>query len=552
MNHFSTITPQLFYSFPMQEEEKRRIDGFIELLESSGVSEYIKLDEHETAKPGRPSYNPYDLFAAVLLGFAIGKPTLREIESSCRNDIRFIYILKGKIPDHTTISRFITEVITPKRNELFSCITAAIFSNCSLDMDTCFIDGTKQEAKSNKYKFVWKPLAFHKKLCDKVRNLLSRLGIPQDIPGEGIFKSSLIQKKIIEAEDISPEDIGVTDKALRRMKDNLIEYLLKAIEYEEKESICGPNRNSYYKTDHDATAMSLKQDYYSGLGSSMHAAYSVQLLVSNGLIAAYLVSQERADMYTFTKTIDAFHSMYSHYPKRIGADSGYGCTENYRYCKEHNIKAFVKYNSWEGENNGRRPAVYELNGDSTITCLGKKTGYLTEISGRHPKKKGGVFYLVEDCAGCEFMPYCRQFMKEPKGDYKIFEVQTEFIRFKQEARDLLLTPEGIEMRVNRSCQAEGAFGSIKHNMAYDRFRRVSLEKVDAEMMLSCLGYNIRKLMRLIDGTARFSYWKAPVETTAGCFKKPSAKRLKNRVEKRRNKQPNETARDSYKYKHKRK
>ena len=103
------------------------------------------------------------------------------------------------------------------------------------------------------------------------------------------------------------------------------------------------------------------------------------------------------------------------------------------------------------------------------------------------------------------------------------------------------------MRVNRSCQVEGAFGSLKNNMSYDRFRRTSMDKVDTEMMLSCLGYNLRKYMRFIEGKAKFSYWKAPEGTVKGDFKKPSAKRLKNRVEKKRKKQPNELARDSHKH-----
>ena len=343
MKHFSTIAPQLFYSFPILVEEKRKIDGIIELLEYSEVAEYLKAKEEDQAQTGRPSYNPYDLFAAILLGFTIGKPTLREIESSCQNDLRFIYILKGKIPDHTTISRFITEVILPRKTEIFTCITKAIFKKCNLEMDICFIDGTKQEAKPNKYRFVWKPTTFHEKLCDKIRNLLSVLGLSAGVQEKGIFDSSVIQRKIKESEVIKPDDIGVTEKALAKMKSNLLEYLLKAIEYEEKEAICGPNRNSYYKTDHDATAMCLKQDYYSGLGSNMHAAYSVQLMASSGVIVTYLVSQERTDTYDFINTVDKFHGMYGTYPKKIGADAGYGCTANYRYCDENGIKAFLKY-----------------------------------------------------------------------------------------------------------------------------------------------------------------------------------------------------------------
>lgn len=81
------------------------------------------------------------------------------------------------------------------------------------------------------------------------------------MPEKGIFDSSVIQRKIKESEVIKPDDIDVSEKALAKMRSNLLEYLLKAIEYEEKEAVCGPNRNSYYKTDHDATAMCLKQDF---------------------------------------------------------------------------------------------------------------------------------------------------------------------------------------------------------------------------------------------------------------------------------------------------
>ena len=549
MKHFSTIAPQLFYSYPIVEEEREQIDGILGLLEHSGVAEYLETGESELPQTGRPGYNPCDLFAAITIGFALGKATLREMESACRNDLRFIYVLKGKVPDHTTISRFITDVVLPKRTEIFSCITRAVFELCSLSMDTCYIDGTKIEARPNKYKFVWKPTAFHSKLCGKTRNLLSALGIPIDDSENGIFSSSVIQRKIKEAEAIQPSDIGVSEKALGKMKSTLIEYLLKAVEYEEKEAICGPGRSSYYKTDHDATAMCLKHDYYSGLGSNMHAAYSVQLLVSNGLIATYLLSQQRTDMYDFANTVNKFHGMYGAFPARIGADSGYGCTENYRYCKRNGIKGFIKYGSWEGESSGRRPSVYEYDKESnTITCLGGRTGRQADIKERHPKRKGTVFFLVENCSGCLFMPYCRRFMKEPEGSFKVFEVDVDYMVLKQEARDMLLTPEGIEMRVNRSCQVEGAFGSLKSNMSYDRFRRTSFSKVDAEMMLACLGYNMRKYMRFIEGKARFSYWKAPAGTRCGEFKKPSSKRLKNSVERIRRNNPNDISRDYHKHK----
>lgn len=410
-------------------------------------------------------------------------------------------------------------------------------------MGTCYIDGTKIEADANRYKFVWKPTRWHERLDGKARNLLSIMGLADDLPAEGLLPSSLVVRKLEEARKLSDGSQPWIGKL-----DNLTSYLLKMIEYEEKERICGPYRNSYYKTDHDATAMCLKQDYYSGLGSSMHAAYSAQFITSHGFIVTYLVSQDRSDMYVFARTVDAFHSMYGMHPKRICADSGYGCTENWRYCHDHGIKGFIKYNSWAGERSGRNPAIYELEENGAITCLGGRKGYITQIPSRHPKRKGAVFYRVDGCTGCAFMPYCRRFMNERTGSFKIFEVSPEYQRYKQEARDMLLSVEGIEMRVNRSIQAEGSFGGLKQDMAYTRLRRTSLEKASLEIMLSCLGFNIRKYMRFIVKQTGFKEWKAPEGTKPEAFKKPSAKRLANRAAKVRQKSKNEQVRDSHKYK----
>lgn len=139
--------------------------------------------------------------------------------------------------------------------------------------------------------------------------------------------------------------------------------------------------------------------------------------------------------------------------------------------------------------------------------------------------------IVENCDGCEFMPYCHRFMQEPESSSRIFDVPVEYVQLKQEARDILLSVEGIEMRVNRSIQAEGVFGAIKQDMAYTRLRRTSLPKAELEIMLMCLGFNIRKYMRFLSGNASFNYWRAPEGTQPQTFEKPSAKRLANRVAK---------------------
>ncbi len=546
MVHFSSNGDQLFYSFPIQVEEKEKLDAFLNLLESSGVWKYLSLPENSLPETGRPSYNPFKLFAAILLGFSIGQASLREIESSCKNDLRFLYFLDFSSPSFSTISRFILDVIGPRMTEIYACITLALFHKCGIQMDTVFLDGTKQEAKPNKYKFVWKPTYFHERLSDKIRNLLSLMGLTNNLPTQGIIPTTMIIQKYREAQNVPVDQIAGGEKARCKMLKSLEGYLLKATEYDEKEAICGPHRRSYYKTDHDATAMCLKQDYYSGLGSNMHAAYSAQILVSRGFVVSYMVSQDRTDLYTLIPALNIFRDMYNCYPDRLGADAGYGCLTNYEFCEQNNIKAFVKYQSWNGESSGRNPALYELLDDGNILCLGGRIGFKTEITNRHPKNPGAVFYKVKGCLGCEFMPYCRRYMKEKEGNEKYFEIQPRFARLKQKARDLLLTPEGIEMRVNRSCQVEGVFGVIKQNMTYTRFRRTTLRRVSIEFALTCLGHNIRKFMRYTATGKLPLYWTAPTDLKAGVFKKPSAKRLARRVNKKRIRQANEIARSSYK------
>jgi len=313
--------------------------------------------------------------------------------------------------------------------------------------------------------------------------------------------------------------------AYRNTEKALFGLLQKTLEYEEKETIIGPNRMSYYKTDKDATAMALKADYYAKLGSHMHAAYNVQILVIQGLIFSYLVSQSRDDMNLFIDVMDKFHRSYKVYPKRICADAGYGSLENYRYLHQHHIENYVKHLSWEGNKSARNPDAFHLNEDDTITCLNGHVGYEIKLPFRHPRKAESVFYKVEKCSLCQWAPYCKRFMSKQDEDFKIFEVVKDLERYKYESQLNLCSPKGIELRVNRSIQVEGVFGIVKQDYGYVRFRRRGLLKVSTESMLNYLGFNVAKLFRYFETGKQNTFWTAPDNLEPEIFKKLSWKRL---------------------------
>lgn len=527
MSYFLTRKLFLTPSFDLDVKETQLFERFLQYLEDSGVGAVIeKHVKNDTNSGGRPNVNYYNLFAVILYGFANGNATLRDLADACGHDIRYIWIMEQVRPSYTTICNYINNVIVPNEDELFGLLVKQLVKEMKIELDDAFVDGSKFEANANKYKFVWKPETFHQRISKTFFELLEKVKICQTYSKEVMVKSKTVFSSICELEK-KKDEIDLVQ--FEKTKKALNAILSKVLEYEEKERICGDGRRSYFKTDHDATAMCLKQDYYSGLGSNMHAAYNVQILVIKGLILAYYVSQSRTDCSDFISVLRNFFKHFSKYPKNVCADAGYGNLENYLFLNENGIGNYVKNISWEGNVNGRYPDCYYLNEDNTITCLNGRIGVETDIPGRHPKKANAVFFKITGCSDCGFKDYCMRYLKKDfHADFKVFEVVKQMAQLKQEAQQNLLSPKGIELRVNRSIQVEGAFGIEKYDQGYNRIRRRGLKNVSTEMMLYFFGLNLRKLMNYYTKGSSLTYWIAPPSLTAQELKKPSAKKLSKR------------------------
>ena len=139
--------------------------------------------------------------------------------------------------------------------------------------------------------------------------------------------------------------------------------------------------NSYYKTDHDATAMCLKDDYYSGLGSNMHAAYNTQILVSDGFIVSYYVSQDRSDTRTLANAIEQFHKWYGQYPEKFVQMPA---TEALAIMSTANrkVSSLHKISVLEWRKDRKESALYEYVDEKTITCLGFRKGVRVKLADR--------------------------------------------------------------------------------------------------------------------------------------------------------------------------
>ncbi len=81
----------------------------------------------------------------------------RDVESSCKRDINFIYLLDGApAPDHSTIARFISLHLSRCSKKIMSEVGNILLDLGEISGENIFIDGTKIESVANKYSFVWR------------------------------------------------------------------------------------------------------------------------------------------------------------------------------------------------------------------------------------------------------------------------------------------------------------------------------------------------------------------------------------------------------------
>ena len=532
MPYFSTEQLTFTHPFELDPKEKEKLFLFLSFLDESSVGAVIdKYSRVNRFSGGRPPYNPFRLFSTLIYAYSKPNMSLRKIEELTKFDLRFICLMENDSPSHVAISRFLNNIVVKGRKEIFSCIVNTLLKKYEISAEDSFIDGTKIEANANKYKFVWKPSKHRINLVNNILEVLKKyVKVPdkkKNITSKELGKNmNIIYDRIInELGKITPKGKGHRYKEIEKDYYLLSKYQLKLLEYEEIEEICGKNRNSYYKTDHDATAMCLKEDYYSGVGSNMHAGYNIQISVSKGIITDFYVSQDRNDQYTLIPFLKDYYSLYGCYPKRVCADAGYGSYKNYKFLDENNIENYVKYNLWNKEVDGKYIDKFRVDDKDDVICLNGKKGKLFYGSNTHPTSKNELIYIIDECLYCRFKKVCNKGLANQYSDKRMFRINKEYIKYKAIARKNLLSIKGIEMRVNRSSQVEGAFGVMKQDMGFERFNYRGLEKVEAEVMLVCLGYNIRKLMRLIDGTAKLDYWIPPENIEEEKMPEPNFKKL---------------------------
>lgn len=282
----------------------------------------------------------------------------------------------------------------------------------------------------------------------------------------------------------------------------MIKETEKLIKYEKQEEIL-LERNSYSKTDEDATFMRMKD-------GTLLPAYNVMLSTENQFIVNYSVHQNAGDSNLF---VEHMKKLSDKRVKNAVGDAAFGTEQNYAYLERLGIGNYLKFSTFHKEQTKKHKENifhkdnFEYDNDSFKCPDGRILSYKYE--GLKRNKNGTASYVrmyeSNDCGNCVLAESCK------KGNLRSIQVNQRLERYKKETRENLESHKGIELRKLRSIEVETVFGNIKWNYSFRRFLLRGLEKVNIEIGLLSIAQNLRKIHKMsLKGKALiifFTYYK---------------------------------------------
>ena len=502
MGQLSLLPPDLAELIP-ENHMVRMVNEAIEQIDLSILYRQYKGG-------GTSSYHPKMMLKVLVYGYAEKLYSSRRIAKALRENVNFMWLSGQSRPDFRTINRFRGVVMKEIIGRVFASVLELLIEQGHVKLEDYFVDGSKLEANARRYSAVWakNTKRYKKQVQEKIRELLEEIEQvneaeqekygDQDLPElgeEAEIDSQRLQEKIAELNERlrqRPQD-KTLNKAVRMMEKDYLPRLEKYEDQEEK--LAG--RNSYSKTDEEATFMRMKEDQCNPQARPK-PAYNVQLGTENQFIVGFSVHQQANDATCLKPHLEEVETQLGCLPENWVGDAIYGTEENLAYAEEKQSNAYLKYPTFHQEGKAEyrddpfraENFAYDPESDRFICPTGRwlpfdhyytretKTGFPTHIH----------LYTCLNCSDCPLKEQCTR----GKGNRHIH-VNRNYWRLKDTARQLLTSEKGVKLRSRRGWEVEGVFGHIKYNRNFRRFMLRGLQKVRTELGLLSLAHNFIKL-----------------------------------------------------------
>ena len=450
---------------------------------------------------GNSAFNPKMMLKVLVFAYLSNVYSSRRIEELLKRDIYFMWLAGMKRPDFRTINYYRGKRLKDGFDTVFTQVVRLLHEEGFVSLKVQYIDGTKIESVANKYTFVWRGSVekYDARLKAKTEALLRQIEqnhaienqenpAPEELTAEEVAERVERIREKVDADNLSKEE----RKALKQIETDAVPRMNR---YKEQLETMGP-RNSYSKTDPDATFMRMKEDAM--LNGQLKPGYNVQISTENQFITNFGIYQRPTDTLTMISYLESFKARYGMQSEEIVADSGYGSEENYEYMFSNGMTPYVKYNMFHVEqrrgyrNNPFRVSnlFYNPDDDFYVCPMGQKLKFIRQekrytASGYQQTVS---VYRACRCEGCPLRGQCHK----SKRDRQI-EVNHTLDDYKARARELLTSEQGIKHRSNRPIEPEAVFGQIKECGRFRRLRLKGLTGAKIDFGLKALAHNLRKL-----------------------------------------------------------
>ncbi|OWZ82645.1 IS1182 family transposase, partial [Natranaerobius trueperi] len=457
---------------------------------------------------GRSSYHPKMMTKILVYAYTQKIYTSRKIAKAVREQLPFMWIAARQKPNFRTINRFRSKRMKHVIDEVFTSVLELLIKEGYVKFENYFLDGTKIEADANRYSFVWKKSTdrYEADLQAKIRKLLKEIEAENDYENELYGDKDL--DELGEESQITSDDLKNTAEKLesrleeepenkklkKAVKTIKKDYLPRTKKYERYQSTF-KGRNSFSKTDTDATFMRMKEDHMRN--GQLKPGHNLQLGTEKQFILGYSIHQKPGDTTCLIPHLERLKKLFGKTPKNIIADAGYGSEENYRYLEEQGKNSYVKYNTyfkeqkrnWKKQVFRRENMYYNSEDDKFICPNGKELIFQFD---KYYRTESGYFtkyrhYKCFDCDGCDFREKCTR-----SRTGRTVRVNWELEKYKKQVRENLGSDHGKKLSSKRKVEVESVYGHFKANRVFRRFVLRGIEKVNIEIGLMSLAHNMLK------------------------------------------------------------
>ena len=456
----ATLFPERLDDYLDEESCVRVVDVFVDTLDLSSFG-----FKTIPATTGRPSYHPSTMLKLFVYGYLNRIQSSRRLERECNRNVELMWLLSRLSPDFKTIADFRKNngkaIQTACREFVLLCRKLNLFTDA-----TVAIDGSKFKADINRdLNFTSAKLKYRLKLIDES-----------------------IEKYLLQIESADRQDSTTAKLRTERLEKNIASLKkevarLNLIEKQLQES---PDKQLSI-TDPDARSMKTR-----GTGI---VGYNVQAAVDtrHHLIVTHEVTNDTSDRSQLYKTAKATKDFLGVSELKVIADRGYYNGAEILACEQDGIQTFLPKTQTSGNQAkglfGKRDFIYHLQDDEFECPAGQRAIYRFA---REEKGKVIRRYWSSACNTCSLRPKCTT------GKYRrISRWEHESILEVVEKR---LDRAPNAMKVRRST-VEHPFGTIKSWMGATHFQMRTLKRVQTEMSLHVLSYNMKRVINILGAKA---------------------------------------------------